>query len=403
MVPAAAATLPLMPVDTPEFAANPQPFLEQARTQHPWLARFSQGYVVHSYKAVCDLALNDDDLIPGLGPLIDFYGVRGTMWARFMEEMLISSSGAAHRRLRNSVSNAFTPRRANAERELMQRVISDLLNQWAPKGHFDFAQFASYFPVTVICGLLGVSSEPVERIRDAIEDHMASLSMDAGAKPLFMAAWDELWEFADGVVKEREVSGPAGDQSLLDSLIAAKLAGDLDDLELRFMVLTVIIAGYDTSKNQLTMIMKLLLDRPEMYQRCAEDLDFCSKVVLEGLRHSAIATVFRVAARDFSYDGVNFKAGETVVLSPPLANRDPSAYPDPLTFDPGRPNLARHAAFGRGAHICLGQFIARNQLVEGLHLIAKRIKNPRRDGLIEWRPFLGAWGLKSLPISFEPA
>ena len=40
------AELPLLPIDTPEFSADPQPFLEAARAQHPWLARFTQGYVV---------------------------------------------------------------------------------------------------------------------------------------------------------------------------------------------------------------------------------------------------------------------------------------------------------------------------------------------------------------------
>ncbi|MGG7379010.1 cytochrome P450, partial [Escherichia coli] len=75
----------------------------------------------------------------------------------------------------------------------------------------------------------------------------------------------------------------------------------------------------------------------------------------------------------------------------------PLAFPEPQKFDPDREGAGRNIAFGRGAHICLGQFIARNQLQEGLHLIAQRIRNPRLDGAIEWRPFLGAWGLKRLP------
>jgi cytochrome P450 len=60
-------------------------------------------------------------------------------------------------------------------------------------------------------------------------------------------------------------------------------------------------------------------------------------------------------------------------------------------------------AFGMGVHICLGQFIARAQIEEGLHLIAQRIRNPRRVGTSAWRPFFGVWGLKGLPIEFDPA
>lgn len=393
--------LPLLPVETAEFSANPDPFLEEARREHPWLARFSQGYIVHGYPAIVELLADDKNLVNGFGGILDFYGVRDTMWARFMQEMLISRSGLEHTRLRSSVAHAFTPRRANREREMMQRVICRLLDGWAPKGSFDFAEFASFFPVTVICGLLGVSAEPIPRIKQALDNQLTSLTMDPAAKPLFLAGWEVLWSFADNLVKEREASGQYDEDALLDSLIAAKKGGQLDETELRFMVLTVAVAGYDTSKNQLSMMMKLLMERPEMYARCAADKAFCLKVMDESLRHSAIATPFREVAHDFTYQGFNFRKGDTVVMAPPLANRDPTVFRDPQVFDPERGNANRHVAFGRGVHNCVGQFIARAQLQEGIHLIAQRLKNPRLNGKIIWRPFLGAWGPKSLPIAYD--
>jgi cytochrome P450 len=73
-----------------------------------------------------------------------------------------------------------------------------------------------------------------------------------------------------------------------------------------------------------------------------------------------------------------------------------------MAFDPEREQEARHLAFGRGTHICLGQYLATAQMEEGLHLIAQRIANPRLDGEVTWRPFRGgAWGIRSLPIRFE--
>lgn len=393
--------VPTLPVETLEFSANPDPFLEKARQQHPWLARFSQGYIVHGYQAIGELLADDKNLVSGFGGILDFYGVRDTMWARFMQEIVISRSGPEHAQLRNSVALAFTPRRANREREMMQRVISRLLDEWVPKGRFDFAEFASFFPVTVICGLLGVSAEPIPRIKQALDNQLTSLTMDPAAKPLFLAGWEVLWSFADDLVKQREASGEYNEDALLDSLIAAKRAGQLDETELRFMVLTIAVAGYDTSKNQLSMTMRLLIERPEMYARCAADKAFCLKVTEESLRHSAIATPFREAAHDFIYRGVQFRKGDTVVMAPPLANRDPAVFPNPQVFDPERSNANRHVAFGRGAHNCIGQFIARAQLQEGIHLIAQRLKNPRLSGEIVWRPFLGAWGPKNLPITYD--
>ena len=52
-------------------------------------------------------------------------------------------------------------------------------------------------------------------------------------------------------------------------------------------------------------------------------------------------------------------------------------------------------------HICLGQYLAKAQLEEGLHLIAQRLRRPRLAGEATWRPFLGAWGLRTLPIAFN--
>lgn len=400
---AAELSLPLLPVDTIEFAADPNVFLGPARDQHPWLARFSQGYVVHGYNAVADMLADDENLKPGLGPIIDFYGVRDTMWGRFMSEIVLSISGPTHARIRASVGSAFTPRRANLARPLMQKVISGLLDEWAPKGEFNFADFASFFPVTVMCGLLGVSAEPVPRLRTAVEDHISSLAIDMATRPRFLAAWEVLWEFADTLVSEREASGKLDESSLLDALIDSKKSGQLNEIELRFMVLTVFLAGYDTTKNQLALMMMLLLDRPEIYARCAEDREYCGKVVQETLRHSSIPTAYREAARTFTYEGCEFRKGELLLFLPPLAGRDPSVFPNPHTFDPDRENAGRHLAFGRGAHICMGMFIARAQLQEGLHLIARRLKNPRLNGKIVWRQFLGAWGPRDLPVAFDAA
>jgi cytochrome P450 len=52
--------------------------------------------------------------------------------------------------------------------------------------------------------------------------------------------------------------------------------------------------------------------------------------------------------------------------------------------------------------MCLGQYIARAQLQEGLHLIAQRIREPKTPGPRAWRPFFGVWGIKGLPIAFTP-
>ena len=74
-----------------------------------------------------------------------------------------------------------------------------------------------------------------------------------------------------------------------------------------------------------------------------------------------------------------------------------------MAFNPERVHTERHITFGRGVHICIGQHLARAQLEEGVHVIAQRIAKPRLVGEVKWRPYLGIWGIHSLPIAFEPA
>lgn len=395
--------LPILPVESPEFWADPEKFVAPARLKHPWLARFAAGYVVHGCEANKDLLAADENLHMGLDGIVDFYGAHGTLWADFMTGMLNSQRGAAHARIRQSVAAAFTPRRANLLRPAMRQIITDLLDEWAPRGAFDFAEFASYFPVAVLCGVLGVSAEPIPKLRAALEAQLASLTLDRATMPAFLQGCQEMWDFADGLVRTREAAGTLDPDALLDAMIAAKQAGGLDETELRYLIMVLLFAGYDTSKNMLSMMMHLLLDRPEIYERCATDLAYCGRVVEETLRHSGIATPFRQVARDFEYGGYHFPQGALLAMATPLAGRDPATFTDPMRFDPDRQTDGRHAAFGRGPHICIGQFLARTQLEEGLHLIAQRLRNPRRAGDISWRPFLGAWGLRSLPVTFEPA
>jgi cytochrome P450 len=252
-----------------------------------------------------------------------------------------------------------------------------------------------------MCGLLGVSSEPIAGIREALETQVAAMSLNKDLLPQLIAGYDALWAFADSLVAEREKQGVADDRLLLDALIATKNSGNIDETELRFMLMVLLLAGYDTSKNVLTLTMYTMLEHPDMWRRCAEDQAYCGKAVEEILRHSAITTPYRLLTENIEYQGITFPKGVVLCFATPLAGRDPSVYPDAMTFEPNREQASGHLAFGRGMHICLGQFLAKAQLQEGLHLIAQRLRSPRLAGDITWRPFLGAWGLRTLPIAFD--
>jgi cytochrome P450 len=390
-----------LPVDEQQFRRDPMPWIREAREKHSWLATTDYGYFVHGYEAIKDLIYMDDKLRPSYEELIEYYGVQGTPWAKFQVEQLIGHTGEKHRRIRTSVGDAFTPRNVNKHLHIIRGNIAALLDEWAPKGTFDFTEFAAYYPVSVLCALLGTTTEEIPSIRHALETQTRLTSMDRAIVPDLLAGYHILYDFCDRLIVAREKEGLK--DGLLDHLIRAKDSGRMDDTELRYLLMILFPAGYDTSKNMLGLIMNQMIQHPHYWVRCAEDLKFCYKVTEEMFRHTSTATMSRVANEDFEYKGVKIPANTALLFGNSTSGRDPTGFEDAEVFNPDREHFSRHVAFGRGAHICLGQHLAKIQISEGLHLMAQRIKNPRLTGETEWRPFLGVWGLETLPIAFDPA
>jgi len=285
----------------------------------------------------------------------------------------------------------------------MRKVIGELLDEWVPKGEFDFEEFASYFPITVMCSLIGASPDVVEKIRSSLEAFGLSMSMDRAFLPKLEEATETLDAFVQDLVAERQQERLSGThrEDLLEILVNTLEEGGLSERELYDLLIFLFVAGYDTSKNALTLLMDAMIRNPEIYQRCAEDIDYCRKVVEENFRYLTTATIPRLVTKDITYRDVLIPEGTMLFFPVSIAGRDPVAIPDAENFDPDREQSKKHLSFGMGVHICLGQFIARAQIEEGLHQIAQRIRNPRRTGASAWRPFFGVWGLKGLPITFD--
>lgn len=397
-------TLPELPINTPGFALDPAARFAEARAQHPWLARSDVGYVITAFAAAKDLLGQDAHLRIAVDEVVAYMGADEARWGLWMKRLMIAQTGEVHRRLRDVLAPMFTPRAANTHRQLMKRVVSDLLDEWAPRKAIDFEEFASYFPVTVMCAIIGASPDVLPRLRSSLETLGLSYNMIPGLLPKLEEALGVMHDFVVQLVSLRRAGERLHPEpDLLDSLIAAIDAGTLSEEEVYDLLIFLFGAGYDTSKNVLTLLMQHLCARPEIYARCAEDRPYCTKVVEEGLRYTSPSNIPRRVWKDITYRDVLIPEGTTLFFPVNILGRDPSTFPNPDVFDPDRSNENRHMAFGRGAHLCLGQFIARAQLEEGLHLIAQRMTNPVTEGPLGWRPFTGVWGIRGLPVTFDPA
>jgi cytochrome P450 len=398
--------LPHLPVETPEFSADPYRFFREARRRHPWLASSNIGLMIHEHTAIRALLGQDELFRPAYDGIVDQLGAHDTEWGRFTENQLISLPVEQHRLLRDIFAAKFTPRFANQLRPMMRASVTRLLDEWAPKGEIDFEAFASFFPISNMFTLVGAPVAEIPTVRNSLETLGLAFAMDPAKVPQINAAYLVIEDLVKRLIAERRADpNAAAKDDLLNLLTSTAESGGVAERQLIDLIIFFFIAGYDTSKNVLTYTMWTLLDHPDIYRRCAEDHAYCSKVIEEALRYFNPGSVPRFTARDVEFRDVVIPKDTMVWFNVNISGRDVGLFDDPDVFDPDR-TLApaqRHAAFSLGKHMCLGQFIARAQLEEGLHQIAQRMREPKLAGGFEWRPYPGTWGLKGLPIAFTPA
>jgi len=92
---------------------------------------------------------------------------------------------------------------------------------------------------------------------------------------------------------------------------------------------------------------------------------------------SPVQSAVRHASTDVELGGVRIRAGDTVSCMLGAANRDPSVFPDPDSFNIDRPNLRKHLGFAYGPHSCLGLHLARLEARIGLETLFSRLPDLR--------------------------
>jgi len=396
--------LPFLDMGEDWFAANPYPEFARARAQHPWLARWPIGYVITDYQAIRDIFAMEGKMGMLYNDIVRLMEAEGTPWGNFQQRHMLSMTGPHHKQLRDVLAPSFTPRRANQHRDLMRATVNELLDEWVPKGEFDFEEFAGYFPVRVMTRLIGADPAVIPKLRSAMEAIGRSTNMDKRWLPMMQEGVVTMENFVTELVAERRANPRTeGEPDLLDLLMEHRDRDEMTEREFEDLLIFLFVAGYDTSKNMLGLTMTELLKDPEMYRRTGEDYEYAKLVVEESFRaHSTISSQ-RVLIEDLVYKDVKLEKGAIVWFPLSMALHDPRYADDPDRFNPERDRTLPHIGFGLGPHICLGQYIARFQIHEGMHQICKRIRNPKSDGPTGWRTFPGAWGVESLPIEFEPA
>jgi cytochrome P450 len=368
-----------------------------------WLVRNLFGYGVVRYEDVIGI-LRDKRWHSATSRLPELMGITRQDFIQRQRTSILSSEGDEHTRLRRLVAPAFSPRAADRLRPFMRDVINDLVDPVAPAGRADFvSDITEPYPIPIICELLGAPKEDWQLFSRLASDILEIFSADLNDKiDLVMGAQAEMDEYNRQLIAQRRAK-PADD--LLTDLIAAEESGDrLTTDELLMMVNAVIVAGTDTTRNQLGNAVALFSEHPDQWALLAERPELAPRAVEESMRYfGAVRGTMRFASTEIEYRDVVFPAGTFISIGLAEANRQESVFPNPEVFDitspaPAQPQLT----FGSGIHYCLGAALARAELQEALPLLAQRMPNLRVDGTITWKPDgVGIFGPAMMPITFD--
>jgi cytochrome P450 len=377
--------------------------VKEARAQH-WLARTDMGYSVTRYEDVTAI-LRDKRFHSALSMLQRNPDLADTGWAANRRQSILTMEGENHARLRRLVAPAFTPASANRLRPTMRTVVGELFDRVADKGETDLvADVCEPYPIPIICELLGAPPQDWKLFSAWATDIFRIFNNNLVEDlPLIERAGLELNEYVTEMIAERR-KDPRAD--LLSDLIAIEEEGDrLSTEEMTMLATAVLMAGTDTTRNQLACSVALFSEHPDQWALLAERPELAPRAVEESMRYlGAVRGTARFASEDIVYRDVLFPAETLVSTSLAGANRDPESFDDPDTFDITRERGVAQMTFGSGIHFCMGAALARAELQEALPLLAQRMPGLTRNGDIEWKPStFGIWGPARLPLRFEPS
>jgi cytochrome P450 len=303
--------------------------------------------------------------------LVEMVGIPREL-AHYFTDSILDYDGEDHTRLRKLVSRAFTVRRVSELRPRVEEITTALLDRLAElDGPVDLvAEFAYPLPITVICELVGVPEA------DRPAWHRWSTALMTMHPETVSVATREMIDHIHDLIARRRAE-PADD--LLTAFVQVQEEdGDrLSADELVTMVLTLVIAGHETTAHLISNSTLALLTHPDQLDRLRADPDLWPGAVHELMRLCGPVQIARVryATEDVHLGGVTIRKGDAVQPVLVSANRDPREYPEPERLDVARRPAGRgegHVGFGHGFHYCLGAALARQEGEVALRALVER-------------------------------
>ncbi len=372
-------------------------YVEGARESYRWL-REQAPVFFDEQNSLWGIARYDDVLAVERDPST-FSNAGGSRPDTGPLPWMIDLDGLAHSKRRKLVGGGFTPGRVRATQPHLREICDDLIDQVCEAGACDFVHdLAAPLPMIVIGDMLGVPAADRADLLRWSHGMLASLTGEPEGFEAAAAAFGEYVAYAQRVMADRRANAR---DDLYSLLVHAEVDGDrLDDNEIIFESLLLLIGGDETTRQVTAGGMEQLLLHPEQRARLAARPGLMSSAVEEMLRWvSPIKNMGRSVVVDVELGGSTLRAGAKVVLLYESANFDDQHFTEPEIFDIGRtPN--DHLAFGFGPHFCLGASLARAELGVMFEQLLRRLPDLE---LASAAPLERAiTGIESMPVVFTP-
>lgn len=332
-------------------------------------------------------------------------------------EGLVTSEGELWQRQHRLLQPAFRAERIRRFVEIMGAAAAELAIQWhaaAGAGQvLDIAREMSDLTLDIVVRcMFGQEQRDGAAISTAVQEMQAWVSarfwsvapawterLPTPANRRFRHSLATVDTVVGRIVAERLAAGQAGDDLLGMLLPAADGGGAIDARQVRDEVMTMLLAGHETSAAALTWVWHLLSCHPQVAEAVRDEvaqvlegrrvpnaddlgrLDLTRAVIQEAMRlYPPVGWFGRLAAGSDRVGGYDIPAGAILLLSPWIVQRDPRFWPDAEQFDPARfmPGTRTkpytYFPFGGGPRSCLGTHFAMTEMLVALAVLALAVQ-----------------------------
>ncbi len=363
------------------FGDSPYDVLRRMREKAP-IARTDVGVTLALRNRHFELVTSDatrqieteTKLMQGItdGPIYDFTRLA-----------MLFANGETHIRRRLPVARTFAFKLMQAMRPRIRDIAEDLIGSKIGVGPVDFvSDIASQFPARIIAEILGIPDSDVPTFLNWIQDTASALGMiDPAQRDQIEASLNAFYDYVADLLDQRR-KNPQED-FVTEYVRKTAEAGNLGEDEIRTQLLGLILAGSDTTRGSICMILSELLQHPQQWTDLTADPDGLKRAAVEeGMRYQPLVSgIPRIAMRDIEIDGYLVPKGAVIAISIISALRDPEIFSEPDRFNIHRADQQRwHFGFGAGAHRCVGEALARAEMEEMLATIARMAPNTKLIG-----------------------